>query len=212
MQVIVSNQILHAAAKENSRYAINGFCVHKTGVLSATDGRMLAIRRQVQDGSGADRYPSTDPIKKTIVPREIMPNATKKPKTVKIEVDGTECAATPVVEAKNRITDSGVKVSGQAVEGTFPPVVDIFPGPDTRDKYEMVSFNPAMLAKLAQAVEDPENGMITLCVRKDSPLKPMIVIGHGEQGGVGMLMPVNGDADTYTERFENAVKLGRMAE
>ena len=208
MKITIHNSILHTAAREKGRYSIDGVCIHESGVVSATDGRCLSVRKM------ATGHEPDGKLAKTIVPAEIMPKPTKNPKLVSVTVGGGQATGLHVSVAKNgKAVPAGSEVSLPVIDGTYPPISDVGPQVDEADQYALVSLNPDLLHKVCQAVRDPENGCVTLCVRIGAPNKPVMVVGHGEDAGAGVLMPVNGGKPLVMKsRYETGAKLIQSAQ
>ena len=208
MKITIHNSILHTAAREKGRYSIDGVCIHESGVVSATDGRCFSVRKL------AAGHEPIGKMEKTIVPSAIMPKPTTKPKMVSVEVNGLEATGLHVSVARNGdAVPTGPEVSLPVIDETYPPISDVGPRVDEADQYALVSLNPDLLHKVCQAVRDPENGCVTLCVRIGAPNKPVMVVGHGEDAGAGVLMPVNGGEPLVMKsRYETGAKLIQSAQ
>ncbi len=113
---------IFAAARENSRYAINGVLLRREGKtleFVATDGRRLALCRGSADGDGADVT--------CIIPSKALNTLTK------LIQDPEEPVAVCVTD--NRILfgfspeDGGGRalLASNLIEGSFPPYQDVIP-------------------------------------------------------------------------------------
>ena len=123
---------LFAAARENSRYAINGVLVKRDGKkleFVATDGRRLALSRDTLDSDG--------PAVTCIVPSKALNTLSK------LIDDPDESVAVTVTD--NRIVfgfspeDGGGRalLASNLVEGSFPPYEDVIPkGHDIKVGFE----------------------------------------------------------------------------
>ena len=112
-------QCLFAAAKESTRYAINGVLWEVKGkklVLVATDGRRLA-RTKVDLISAAEELSS----RRIIVPAQTMGLLGRIPAEPKEKV------AVKFVDNKVVISCADVVISSNLVEGNFPKYEDIIP-------------------------------------------------------------------------------------
>ena len=112
---------LFATARENSRYAINGVLVERTGnklAVVATDGHRLALAKgSCKGASGGDK----DETRAAIVPTKalnlllrLFDNAEQ---TVEVKIEDNQILFK---------TDTAVLVSN-LVEGNFPPYADVIP-------------------------------------------------------------------------------------
>lgn len=218
MSIIVSNAILHTAQevkRGNSRYGVTGVNIHKSGAVSSTDGRCAAIRRQLVGSSNYDpKFPHKGDIKPIIVPREIIQNPTSKStKLMRINFDDeSNVTSQHVVDVKDAITEKSVSMTMPALNMSMPPLREVFPDKKDRPEYDMISVNPKVLMKACLAAQDAEDGIVTLCVYRGDPGKPIFVIGHGLNAGVALAMPINGDPKNYESRFNDAIDLCNMAD
>ncbi|MBO6512363.1 MAG: DNA polymerase III subunit beta [Phycisphaerales bacterium] len=128
---------LFAAARENSRYAINGVLLVRDGKkldLIATDGRRLAKCHATIDSKG-------DPAQ-CIIPSKALSMIQK------LTADENEAVHIAVTDNQAVIvfgedpTDARATLSSNLVEGTFPPYEDVIP----KDQDIKVSFNRDVLA------------------------------------------------------------------
>ncbi len=128
---------LFAAARENSRYAINGVLLVREGKkleMIATDGRRLAKSAATIDSKG-------DPTK-CILPSKALSMIIK---LVSDENEPVHLAITDnqaVVALGEDATDARATLSTNLVEGTFPPYEDVIP----KDQDIKVTFNKDVLA------------------------------------------------------------------
>jgi DNA polymerase-3 subunit beta len=110
-------QTLFATARENSRYAINGVLVERTGnklAVVATDGHRLALAKGSCKGAGDDTRSAIVPTKALNLLLRLFDDAEQ---SVDVQI------------ADNQIlfrTDESVLVSN-LVEGNFPPYSDVIP-------------------------------------------------------------------------------------
>ena len=128
---------LFAAARENSRYAINGVLLVRDGKkldLIATDGRRLAKSHATIDSKG-------DPAQ-CILPSKALSMIQK------MTADENELVHIAVTDNQAVIvfgedpTDARATLSTNLVEGTFPPYEDVIP----KDQDIKVSFKREILA------------------------------------------------------------------
>ncbi len=114
-------QTLFATARENSRYAINGVLVERTGnklAVVATDGHRLALARGTCKVSGGG---AGDDTRSAIVPTKAL--------NLLLRLFDDAEQTVQVKLANNQIlfrTDDAVLVSN-LVEGNFPPYQDVIP-------------------------------------------------------------------------------------
>lgn len=131
---------LFAAARENSRYAINGVLMNREGKkleMVATDGRRLAKCTATITGSSDDAEPAG-----CIVPSKALSLL------LKLAADDNE--PINVAVSDNQIVfafgedaaDSRAVLSSNLVEGTFPPYEDVIP----KDQDIRVTFDRDVLA------------------------------------------------------------------
>ena len=180
--VTLPEGIRHAAAKEHSRYAICGVEVRGDGngaaFLSATDGRVLAVRRTEGEVSGAEPF---------IVPGSLLPR--RKAGEVVTLRDGQ------LSGLKSRITD-------EPMAATFPPCADVVPdvaatGKGGKEKYaRCITLSVTLLHNLARAIcdgKDNDTLAVSILLPED-PAKPFAVLPAGDDGtdSIGVLMPING--------------------
>ena len=128
---------LFAAARENSRYAINGVLLVRDGKkldLIATDGRRLAKSHATIDSTG-------NPVQ-CILPSKALSMIQK------LTADENELVHIAVTDNQAVIvfgedpTDARATLSTNLVEGTFPPYEDVIP----KDQNIKVTFNRDVLA------------------------------------------------------------------
>lgn len=128
---------LFAAARENSRYAINGVLLVRDGKkldLIATDGRRLAKCHATIDSKG-------DPAQ-CIIPSKALSMIQK------LTADENEAVHIAVTDNQAVIVfgedpmDARATLSSNLVEGTFPPYEDVIP----KDQDIKVTFNRDVLA------------------------------------------------------------------
>ncbi len=128
---------LFAAARENSRYAINGVLLVREGKkleMIATDGRRLAKSIATIDSKGEGV--------KCILPSKALSMIIK---LVSDENEPVHLAITEnqaVVALGEDATDARATLSTNLVEGTFPPYEDVIP----KDQDIRVTFNKDVLA------------------------------------------------------------------
>jgi len=119
------SRTLFAAARESSRYAINGVLLRREGSkleMVATDGRRLALSRASCPGGGGD-------VEQCIIPSKAMSLAQRL-------IDDPEEPVRVAVTANQVLLSFGAEdddPEGRAVlvsnlvEGTFPPYEDVIP-------------------------------------------------------------------------------------
>ena len=197
-RVTLPEGIRHAVAKETSRYAICGVEVRGDGngaaYLSATDGRVLAVRRTEGEVSGAEPF---------IIPGSLLPR--RKAGEVITYRDGQ------LSGLKSRITDD-------PVGGCFPPCADVVPdvaatSKGGKEKYDRcLTLSVSLLHGLARAICDGKANdtlRVSLLLPED-PCKPVAVLpaGDDDTDALGVLMPCNGRkrqgfVETYSDRRDS---------
>lgn len=113
---------LFAAARENSRYAINGVLVRREGKkleFVATDGRRLALCRDVLDSEG-DELSCIVPSKALVTLSKLVDDP-EEPVTVSIS-DNRIVFGFSTGEGSGRAI-----IASNLVEGSFPPYEDVIP-------------------------------------------------------------------------------------
>lgn len=138
------NKTLFAAARENTRYAINGVLMKRDGKkleMVATDGRRLALcRGSVPGGSKSD-----GPAASCIVPSKALTLLQK------LADDASEPITVAVTESQAVFAIGGSETTGEGaratlatslVEGTFPPYEDVIPS----DQDKKATFDKAVLS------------------------------------------------------------------
>jgi DNA polymerase-3 subunit beta len=113
---------LFAAARENSRYAINGVLVKREGKkleFVATDGRRLALCRDTLEGEG-DAVTCIVPSKALVTLSKIIDDPEE---TVTVSISDNR-----IVFAFSSSDGSGrALIASNLVEGSFPPYEDVIP-------------------------------------------------------------------------------------
>ena len=166
----------HVCAAENRRYAIAGVEARPAGdgeaYLSATDGRVLAVRKTA--GTVA---------KPIILPLELLPKR-KSGETI----------------TGSNGTLANSKTQAEPLAGSFPPCHDVTP--DVTEKYgRAICIDAELLWNLARGIGHPDTGYRVTLILPDNPVKPIAVVGP-EDGpdGFGVLMPCR-IGDSYRERY-----------
>ena len=151
-------QSLFAAARESSRYAINGVLWEIKGkklFLVATDGRRLA-RCKVNLTKAADKKAETA---KTIVPAKTMALLAK--------ISGDkESVAVKLIDNQMLISCANVVVSSNLVEGNFPKYEDIIPS-DYSKKLTLPTEATLSAVRRAALLTSEESRGIKLSIGKD---------------------------------------------
>lgn len=131
---------LFAAARENSRYAINGVLLKRDGKrleMVATDGRRLAIARANLVGAEKDAHAAT-----CIVPAKalstILRLAGDGDETVRIAISDTQV----VLNFGGGEDDGRACLSSNLVEGAFPPYEDVVP----KEQDKFIEFDRDVMA------------------------------------------------------------------
>ncbi len=190
--VTLPEGIRHAVATDSSRYAINGVEVRSDGngaaFITATDGRVLAVRRTEGEVSGAEPF---------VIPGTLLPRR-KAGETVSLK-DGQ------LTGLKSRVTD-------EPMAATFPPCADVIPdvaatGKGGAVKYDRcITLSAKLLYNLARAITDGkgnESLRVSLLLPVN-PSKPFAVLPCGDDStdSLGVLMPCNGsERQGFVERY-----------
>ncbi len=155
------SRTLFAAARENSRYAINGVLMVREGKkldMIATDGRRLAKSSIVISATGEDAQ--------CIIPSKALSMIQK------LTVDEEEPVHVAITDNQavfafgDDPTDSRAVLTTNLVEGTFPPYEDVIP----RDLDIKVTFNRDTLAsavKRAALLTNEESRGVRLAFTND---------------------------------------------
>ncbi len=120
---LVIARTLFAAARENSRYAINGVLFKKDAKkleLVATDGRRLALSRAQAAGSGDASFACIVPAKALGVLQKLIDDADEP---VHMAVTDNQI----VFALGDDPADARAVLSSNLVEGAFPPYEDVIP-------------------------------------------------------------------------------------
>ena len=190
-------------AKESSRYSIAGVLCGTVpvgngewaGLAVATDGRTLSVTDcPVVVGSNH----------RGIVPTTLLPGkAGTRAGERNVRINGKA----------ERDTRKGT-ISAELQEGSFPPVLDVFPKEADvfdGDDYVCCAFNPDLLSQAVKAVTDvgsiAGHGEYAIYVHKGGK-KPAVVIG---QYGVALVMPITRPTTTATVRPMFAKMIARLA-
>ncbi|MBX3365163.1 MAG: DNA polymerase III subunit beta [Phycisphaeraceae bacterium] len=132
---------LFAAARENSRYAINGVLLKRDGKrleMVATDGRRLAISRANLVGAEKDAHAAS-----CIVPAKALSSL------LRLVGDGDESVRIALTDAQvvfnfgaDGDEDGRACLSSNLVEGAFPPYEDVIP----KEQDKFVEFDRDVMA------------------------------------------------------------------
>jgi hypothetical protein len=179
------------AAKESTRYAVQGVAIVENGdatYLAATDGRMLSLVRA---------YPEAgDDVASALGNGRVYPTA----------------AFVAAKKAAKRRTDAAVTLNGSAyvqgdgasteyarVDGAFPDVLGVVP---RAPAVQVLRLNAEMLARLQKALGgnavDIHVHELDAAGKVDTSfpltIRPVYLDGPGtEDGSFGVLMPIGGD-------------------
>lgn len=178
------------AHPEKTRYAMNGIMLERVGRecrAVATDGKRLAIVEwtDTTEGGGGDVA--------RVLPCDLATKAAKAAKAAKVG----EVEASLNGRAELKIRDDSV--SGDVVEGHFPPYRDVLKG--EREEI-VVGINASLLEGLAKALHEAKdtgakrgNYVVRLRISKGNPAEAPIIVetcsGNGSFTGIGLLMPVD---------------------
>jgi hypothetical protein len=183
--VTPTTDISHAAAKEPTRYAMQGAKVVPSkdgdGYLVATDGRMLAIapaRVEKHEPSAVD----------PIIPATLL----------KGNVRRVQCNGDIRTEYHGRKADA----VGAPLTDAFPSAPDVFPDTEA-GTWEWVAFDAALLARLALAIGAADGVRVGIRTDRCSPLVVLPVNSEGADGAMGLLMPISGGDTTREGRAKS---------
>lgn len=170
-------KILLAAARESSRYAINGALLERDGTnarLVATDGHKCAILDCPDlDGVGNDS---------TIIPAPFLKAAAKMcgkgdTLTVRVHKGGK-------ITVSVRALFGEVSMTGIAVEGTFPTYRDVIPKLKDGDAVPLVAVNAKYLrdiCDMAEMVGTRDGCPPVIEWRANHAKKPVLVTVRGDE-------------------------------
>ncbi|MEM9884207.1 MAG: DNA polymerase III subunit beta, partial [Planctomycetota bacterium] len=111
------SQTLFATARENSRYAINGVLVERTGnklAVVATDGHRLALAKGACSANN-------DKTRSAIVPTKALNLL------LRLFDDAEQTVSVKVADNQVRFTTDEAVLVSNLVEGNFPPYADVIP-------------------------------------------------------------------------------------
>jgi DNA polymerase-3 subunit beta len=185
-----TKQVLFAAAKESSRYAINGVLWEIKGKklsLVATDGRRLA-RSRVSLSAAVSPEVSNQRI---IVPAKTMGLLER------IGLDDKEVVSTKLVGNQFVLRGSHVVISSNLVEGSFPKYEDIIPS-DYDKKLRLTTEIVASAVRRASLLASEDSKGIKLTITKDN----ILFSGRGpETGAAEITMAVQYAGEPITVGF-----------
>lgn len=192
LTIETDNRILHATARENSRFALSDVGVRikdGRGVIAATDGRIAAVRPvQTLNGTSDASYNAS-----AMISREALgKNATKNAKRLELRI-GEEPNPNGAFAMGARVDSSQVSGNGKArkskplapgsvTDGELPPIDDVLP---RSGRYATINVNPDLLNAAMQAARDT---------------------AHDGRGVVTLYVPIRGEGETTTE--SDSVKAG----
>ena len=143
---------LFAAARESTRYAMNGVLWEVTGeklVLAATDGRRLSV------GWGKITVANRKSIPQIIVPGKALSLVSRLP-------DAAEATVAVMVKANQlRLKIGGVTIGTSLVEGHFPKYQDVLPK-DCNRKVELDTMEFQSALKRAALLTNEESKGVRL--------------------------------------------------
>jgi DNA polymerase-3 subunit beta len=182
-------QCLFAAAKESSRYAINGVLWEIEGkklLLVATDGRRLARVRAGLSSAAKSEVPEN-----IIVPAKAMALLDK------IGSSEKDVVSVKPVDNQILISCANVVISSNLVEGNFPKYDDIIP--TDYDKKLTLSTEAALSAvRRASLLTSEESRGIKLSVQK----KKLVFSGRAPETGDAQIdMPIDYKGDSIEIGF-----------
>lgn len=202
------------AARESTRYAINGVCVERESDgkcrASTTDGRML-VSVSWDDAETRDKFPdvgsSATPVDgfTSIVDREHWNRAARDITTRISEpirrhslLDETTANGRADFRTPSDRKSEPNQAEAETIEGHFPKWRDVVPDYDIGVNAIEIGFNPDLLSTLLRAISDAatdaESKGVRLIIPKN-PKQPMLIKAHNSEGreAVGVIMPVNLD-------------------
>ena len=149
-------------------------------VLAATNGKMLAV----VPTESVDAAPG-----RTLISRDALKSVKRSKRN-----------PAPLLH----LTDAGTYNPANgctypAVDGSYPPVADVFPKPDAMAGRIVLHFNAALLAELAESMGCENGGVCVIVDATANSMKPMVVMpaeceraAYGT-GAVALLMPLTSD-------------------
>lgn len=199
----VLKNIVKAAARDSTRYAINGVLIERddTGpVAVALDGRWMLVARWTEQ-PWEDHPLGTKPVDgfSVIVPPADLIEASKLPpkrehreilKEVVIDEHDPKANVT-TVEFRAHNGDGACSRTVPIIEGNFPKWRDVIP--DKNGAVIRITVNPKFLADALKAVADmgcdPKSGGVVL--EFTSSDRPLVVRAHNETVDVvAVIMPI----------------------
>jgi len=130
-----------ATARENSRYAINGVLLHRTGKkieFVATDGRRLALAR------GACTTQATENETQCIIPGKALSLLTKLRQDPDLQLD-IHFSDSQIIFLIGDESGHNAMLASNLVEGSFPPYQDVIPKDlDKKVTFELNSLDSAV--------------------------------------------------------------------
>lgn len=174
---------IFSVARDNSRYAINGVLLKRTGKkleMVATDGRRLALSRGNAEsvaGSG------TDKTSQCIIPTKALTLASKlitdEESTVRIAITSNQVLF--AFDASDAAS-GGTVLASNLVEGTFPPYEDVIP----KDNDKRAKFDVAVLAsavRRAALLTNEETRGVRLAFGGDKSAKGLKMTSRNPESG-----------------------------
>lgn len=230
----VAKNVGKIAAKEGTRYAINGVLLQRKGdacIAAATDGQML-LRLRWQDEDRSE-YPSTDGLSvepktdfATLIPArdladmaKLSPRRPSKPIEGRIVLDEQASNGTAVFGVSDSANTQTHRVN--PVDGHFPYYQDVIPRYRVGHDAVEIGVTPELLSRLLMAMSKSATSCDNKGVRMTVPIhpaKPILLESRDKEEGVegtGVIMPISVGGDRgsrspirHAERL--ACELGRL--
>lgn len=227
------------AAKETTRYAINGVMTEREadGMCRATamDGRrVLTVTwddKPTRDGFPPVDGASADPIDgfSAIVSMQqwneagklIPKNGTARSKPVLAHYLLDEASANGTIAMKTTDLEHDRGITAESLKGSFLNWRDVMPDYTVGVNAVEIGFNPQLLAELLRAIEDTATDCESRGVRFVVPIiptRPLVIDAHTDgREATAALMPVNMRAEEPVKASERAAntpigQAGNMAE
>lgn len=190
--------LVAAPASERGRFTFKDVAAfipsEGPGILSATDGKCAAF------------VPAEVPERAT-QGRMLLPNAAVK------ACKRTKKVPMPFLTMNGRAEVPGgasFEVPDQAC--SFPPFAEVIPAEELVQRGNVVSLNPTLLLKLAEALGSGDRVSL---VMDPSGKKPMVVVADDRgapDGAVGLLMPCFTDGNAEAVRNDAVLRLRKVRE
>lgn len=188
--------LVAAPASERGRFSFNDVAAfipaEGPAILSATDGKCAA-------------FVPADVPERAAQGRMLLPNAAVK------ACKRTKKVPMPFLTMNGRAEVPGgasFEVPDQTC--SYPPVSDVIPAEELVQRGNVVSLNPTLLLKLAEALGSGDRVSL---VMDPSGKKPMVVVADDQDapgGAVGLLMPCYTDGSAEAVRNDAVLRLRKV--